>query len=55
MKKYINVDTGYVWTEEEVMTECKNFYSEVGYESPEKYFDAMIEKGVLVETDKEAD
>lgn len=51
MKNYLNPESGYVFTEEEAKRECESFYSDAGYESPEKYFEAMIEKGELVETE----
>ena len=50
MKNYLNPESGYVFTEEEAKRECESFYAEAGHESPETYFNDLVEKGALVET-----
>ena len=52
MKKYLSVDTGEIWTEEEAKEAARQFYYEAGHESPEEYFDYMIENGMIEEIEK---
>lgn len=48
-KMYTNPDTGETWTEEEAKEAAKQFYFEAGHESPEKYFDYMLDNGMIKE------
>lgn len=52
MKKYLNNETGIVWTETEVKEACKQFYGEAGYSSPEEYFEVMLDKGMITEVEE---
>lgn len=45
MKKYRNIDTGEIWTEEEVRKEFEDFKDEMSYESFDDYMDDMLSKG----------
>lgn len=49
MKKYLSVNTGEIWTEEEAKEAAAQFYFEAGHESPEEYFNYMIDNHMIVE------
>ena len=45
MKMYRNIDTGEIWTEEEIRKEFEDFKDEMPYESFDEYMDDMLSKG----------
>ena len=42
MKKYINVNTGYEWNEEEIKIEAERFYSDMDCKSPDEAFEKIM-------------
>ena len=53
MKQYMNIDTGVIWSEEEIRAEYNNFREESEYmkefDSFEEYLEDQIDKGILEE------
>lgn len=45
MKKYRDIDSGEIWTEEELMEQYELFKDEMQYESFDDYMDDMLSKG----------
>lgn len=45
MKKYRDIDSGEIWTEEEVREQFELFKDEMSYESFDDYMDDMLSKG----------
>ena len=45
MKKYRDIDSGEIWTEEEVREQFEQFKDEMPYESFDDYMDDMLSKG----------
>ena len=45
MKKYRDIDSGEIWTEEEVRKQFELFKDEMPYESFDEYMDDMLSKG----------
>lgn len=56
MKKYMDFNSGEVWTEEEIKAEYESFKDEMSFSSYEDYLDEMLrlgacKEGGLVEVD----
>lgn len=45
MKKYMVIDTGEIWTEEELKEVFEQFRDEMQYESFEEYMEKMLSQG----------
>lgn len=45
MKKYRNIDTGEIWTEDEIKEQFEMFKDEMQYDSLDDYMDSMLSKG----------
>jgi len=45
MKKYRDIDSGEIWTEEEVREQFELLKDEMSYESFDDYMDNMLSKG----------